>query len=56
MEGKLFFLARTEKENRLQQEEKSESDRQKTLQRELEWISMSPRAAPRKIQGPHKVL
>jgi energy-dependent translational throttle protein EttA len=33
-----------QKKNRLQQEEKSESDRQKTLQRELEWISMSPRA------------
>jgi sulfate-transporting ATPase len=28
---------------RLQQEEKAESDRQKTLQRELEWIRMSPR-------------
>jgi ATP-binding cassette ChvD family protein len=33
-----------QKKNRLQQEEKSESERQKTLQRELEWISMSPRA------------
>ena len=33
-----------QKKNRLQQEEKTESDRQKTLQRELEWISMSPRA------------
>jgi ATPase subunit of ABC transporter with duplicated ATPase domains len=28
---------------RLQQEEKSETDRQKTLQRELEWIRMSPK-------------
>ena len=28
---------------RLAQEEKAESDRQKTLQRELEWIRMSPR-------------
>lgn len=28
---------------RLQQEEKSESERQKTLQRELEWIRMSPK-------------
>ena len=27
----------------LQQEEKAESDRQKTLQRELEWIKMSPK-------------
>jgi len=27
----------------LRQEEKSESERQKTLQRELEWIRMSPK-------------
>jgi len=32
-----------QKKNRLQQEEKSESQRQKTLQRELEWIHMSPK-------------
>jgi len=32
-----------QKRTRLQQEEKSESDRQKTLQRELEWIRMSPK-------------
>jgi sulfate-transporting ATPase len=32
-----------QKKNRLQQEEKTESERQKTLQRELEWISMSPK-------------
>ena len=32
-----------QKKNRLEQEEKSESERQKTLQRELEWIRMSPR-------------
>lgn len=32
-----------QKQNRLAQEEKSESDRQKTLQRELEWIRMSPK-------------
>jgi ATP-binding cassette ChvD family protein len=32
-----------QKKNRLQQEEKSESARQKTLQRELEWIHMSPK-------------
>jgi energy-dependent translational throttle protein EttA len=32
-----------QKQERLQQEEKSESDRQKTLQRELEWIRMSPK-------------
>jgi energy-dependent translational throttle protein EttA len=33
-----------QKKERLRQEEKAESDRQKTLQRELEWIRMSPRA------------
>ncbi|MDP2301163.1 MAG: energy-dependent translational throttle protein EttA [Ignavibacteria bacterium] len=33
-----------QKQNRLRVEEKKESDRQKTLQRELEWIKMSPKA------------
>jgi energy-dependent translational throttle protein EttA len=33
-----------QKQNRLQQEEKGESKRQRTLQRELEWIRMSPKA------------
>lgn len=33
-----------QKEKRLAQEEKQESQRQKTLQRELEWIRMSPKA------------
>ena len=32
-----------QKSNRLAQEEKSESKRQKTLQRELEWVRMSPK-------------
>lgn len=32
-----------QKRNRLQTEEKQESERQKTLQRELEWIRMSPK-------------
>ena len=32
-----------QKQQRLAQEEKSESERQKTLQRELEWIKMSPK-------------
>ncbi len=32
-----------QKQERLKQEEKSESERQKTLQRELEWIRMSPK-------------
>lgn len=33
-----------QKQKRLQQEEKTESKRQKTLERELEWIRMSPKA------------
>jgi energy-dependent translational throttle protein EttA len=33
-----------QKQERLRMEEKAESDRQKTLERELEWIRMSPRA------------
>ncbi len=32
-----------QKKNRLEQEEKTESERQKTLARELEWIHMSPK-------------
>lgn len=32
-----------QKQERLRQEEKSESERQKTLERELEWIRMSPK-------------
>ncbi|MBN1664812.1 MAG: energy-dependent translational throttle protein EttA [Deltaproteobacteria bacterium] len=32
-----------QKQNRLRQEEKTVSERQKTLQRELEWIGMSPK-------------
>ncbi len=32
-----------QKQNRLQQEEKSASERRKTLERELEWIRMSPK-------------
>ena len=33
-----------QKQNRLAQEEKAETTRQRTLERELEWIRMSPRA------------
>ena len=33
-----------QKQARLQREEKSESQRQKTLQRELEWVRMAPKA------------
>ncbi len=40
-----------QKRNRLQQEEKSESERQKTLQRELEWIQMSPRGRHAKAKA-----
>lgn len=40
-----------QKENRLRIEEKGESDRQKTLKRELEWIRMSPRARHAKAKS-----
>jgi len=40
-----------QKENRLRVEEKAESDRQKTLLRELEWIRMAPRARHAKAKG-----
>src|SRR6266568_1229175 len=33
-----------QKQERVRREEKAESERQKTLQRELEWIRMSPKA------------
>lgn len=40
-----------QKEERLRIEEKNESDRQRTLQRELEWIRMSPRARQAKSKA-----
>lgn len=40
-----------QKKNRLMQEEKVESDRQKTLQRELEWIQMSPKGRHAKAKA-----
>lgn len=40
-----------QKQQRLQQEEKSESERQKTLQRELEWIRMSPKGRQTKAKA-----
>jgi ATP-binding cassette ChvD family protein len=40
-----------QKKNRLQQEEKAESERQKTLQRELEWIHMSPKGRHAKAKA-----
>jgi len=44
-----------QKKNRLEQEEKSESERQKTLQRELEWIRMSPKDDTQS-KGTHHLL
>jgi sulfate-transporting ATPase len=41
----------SQKEQRLSQEEKQASVRQKTLQRELEWIRMSPRARQAKSKA-----
>ncbi len=40
-----------QKGNRLRIEEKAESDRQKTLKRELEWIRMSPKARQAKSRA-----
>src|SRR5262250_322452 len=42
-----------QKQERLRRQEKSESDRQKTLQRELEWIRMSPKA--RRAKGKARI-
>src|SRR5512132_1740858 len=42
-----------QKQERIRLEEKSESKRQKTLERELEWIRMSPRA--RQSKGPARI-
>jgi len=40
-----------QKQNRLATQEKQETDRQKTLQRELEWIRMSPKGRHAKAQA-----
>ena len=40
-----------QKKNRLAQEEKTESKRQKTLERELEWVRMSPKARQAKSKA-----
>lgn len=40
-----------QKQNRLSQEEKTESSRQKTLQRELEWIRMTPKGRKTKSKA-----
>ncbi len=40
-----------QKQNRLATQEKQETDRQKTLQRELEWIRMSPKGRHTKSQA-----
>ena len=40
-----------QKQKRLEQEEKQESKRQKTLERELEWIRMSPKARQAKSKA-----
>ncbi len=42
-----------QKQERLRREEKSESERQKTLQRELEWIRMSPKG--RRAKGKARI-
>ena len=40
-----------QKKNRLQQEEKTESARQKTLEREFEWVKLAPRARQAKSKA-----
>lgn len=40
-----------QKKNRLSQEEKNESKRQKTLERELEWVRMAPKARQAKSKA-----
>jgi ATP-binding cassette ChvD family protein len=40
-----------QKQKRLSQEEKTESKRQKTLQRELEWVNMAPKARQAKSKA-----
>lgn len=40
-----------QKQNRLEKEEKTESKRQKTLQRELEWVKMAPKARQAKSKA-----
>ena len=40
-----------QKQNRLQKEEKTESKRQKSLQRELEWVRMAPKARQAKSKA-----
>jgi hypothetical protein len=52
LEGELLFLAGTETESPAQRG-KTETERQKTLERELDWIRMKPQGPPRQIQGPH---
>jgi energy-dependent translational throttle protein EttA len=42
-----------QKSQRMAQEEKTASARQKTLERELEWVRMAPRARQAKNQGPY---
>ena len=45
-----------QKQERLRREEKAESQRQKTLERELEWIRMAPKGTPREVEGAHQLL
>ena len=50
MERELFFMARTE-EKPITAGRKTESERQRTLQRELEWIRMSPKGRHAKAKA-----
>ncbi len=46
-----YSLWLDQKQRQLKQEEKSESERQKTLQRELEWIQMTPKGRQTKAKA-----
>jgi ATPase subunit of ABC transporter with duplicated ATPase domains len=45
-----------QKSKRLEQEEKTESKRRKTLERELEWVRKGPKRTPIEIQSPYSEL
>ena len=52
MGGQFTQAGFEQKQNRLAHEEKTESKRQKSLERELEWVRMSPRRSSGEEQSP----
>ena len=45
-----------QKAKRLEQEAREDKSKQKTLQRELEWMQSGPKGPPSQIQGPDQRL